>query len=361
MKFQYSPGLFGYGPKGADGSIGLDGLSFYFTDYDPTSDILNIQSAIENDEIMLSQVPPGTKLPGGRTYNTGDIFIAVSGDIYKIDADANTFSEDPSGAMTKADFFDQYNDAETDNGFERYSNYYNASTNYLIDNALMSGISNYSVVPRFIYSIYSKEFTRMEYTNTVKNYYNAFTVYSAGATTETDDHKSIAIVNEADNGVFRIGNLNNSGNLRNVDLILDVSSLIHTRTSENRIGVNTATGTILTNDDIGTNLFFYPNFTESPASFTASDTGSSADISWDLSDFTSEPSIMGTLFFEKDETPSGSFALDESNNQPLMLYNLDSSGTVTISGLSSTTYSYHIVISKNGWEKKSAIKEIAIV
>ena len=44
MKFQYSPGLFGYGTKGTDGSAGLAGLALYFTDF---NGVINYQSQVE--------------------------------------------------------------------------------------------------------------------------------------------------------------------------------------------------------------------------------------------------------------------------------------------------------------------------
>ena len=40
MKFDYSPGLLGYGLKGSDGSLGLSGASVYFTDYYIDDDII---------------------------------------------------------------------------------------------------------------------------------------------------------------------------------------------------------------------------------------------------------------------------------------------------------------------------------
>jgi len=57
MKFQYSPGLLGYGAKGGDGSAGLQGLALYFTDFDPVFDLLRIEDCIENDFVMWSSTP----------------------------------------------------------------------------------------------------------------------------------------------------------------------------------------------------------------------------------------------------------------------------------------------------------------
>ena len=42
MKFEYAPGLPGYGTQGADGSDGLLGVSFYFSEYAGDTDIITI-------------------------------------------------------------------------------------------------------------------------------------------------------------------------------------------------------------------------------------------------------------------------------------------------------------------------------
>jgi len=358
MKFEYSPGLFGYGAKGTDGSAGISGLSLYFTDYNAITDIIRIQSAIENDEVLISTVAPETKLPGGRSYITGDLFVIPNGTIYQINAETNTYTE-TDGNLSKADYFDQYFYVETDNGYIRYHNIYNASTNYIIDNVMTStpGI-NYTLYPGSIYNIDPKEFARIEYTNIINASSNAFSVYSSGATTVTDDKKSIAIIRDVDTNTFKIGNLDKDDNLRSVNLILDVSLLIHTKdVCSNYFSHDTPSGEILTNNEIYTNLLFDPNFTSSPASFKATPTFDSIIIEWWLSHFTLESSIIGTLYFMKAQDPSGSYYIDSSIVNPLVLYDLDVSGTVTISDLPlGATYQYYLTICKDGWERMSAIK-----
>ena len=84
MKFQYSPGQIGYGTQGADGSIGLTGNAIYFTDRNPGSDFIRMRSLIENNEILWASAVPGTKLPNGRTYSSGDIIIDYRGFVHQI-------------------------------------------------------------------------------------------------------------------------------------------------------------------------------------------------------------------------------------------------------------------------------------
>jgi hypothetical protein len=63
MNFSYSPGLFGYGVKGADGSAGIQGMGIYYTDYDLILDIDIITNRIQNNESLFSIDPAGTSLP----------------------------------------------------------------------------------------------------------------------------------------------------------------------------------------------------------------------------------------------------------------------------------------------------------
>jgi len=360
MKFQYSPGLFGYGPQGADGSEGILGAAFYFTDYNPISDFLRINSAIENDEVLLSKVLSGTKLPNGRTYNTGDLVMAVNGDVYEIDAETNELGDMPIGSLSKVDFFDKYHEIYTDNEYERWANYYNASTNYIIDNVMSTtpGII-YTTYPSNIYGIQPKNFARIEYTNVINSSYNSFSVYSSGENFLSDDNKAIAIVKSSYDRLFRIGNLDDDANIRNVSLILDVSSLIHTKETGNTFSIDASLGNILTNKEISTNILFDPVLIRTPTSFKAITGATDVSIEWNLSDFTSDTDITASLFFYKKQDPSGSYNISNDTVNPLMLYDLDSSGTVNFSGLTlGLTYQYYIVIDKDGWERMSSIKNV---
>ena len=126
MNFQYSPGILGYGAKGQDGSAGIDGLALYFTDYDPIANILNIESAIANDEDLWSSAPAGTKVPGGRKYQNGDLFVDSRGFIYEINADIDEYDRAP-GALNKSQFFQSRWNVISDTGFQRFHNVIDAS------------------------------------------------------------------------------------------------------------------------------------------------------------------------------------------------------------------------------------------
>ena len=120
MKFQYSPGLLGYGPTGSNGTDGFQGMSLYFTDYDTIFNKSTIETAIENNYTLWSNALPNTTLPADRVYITGDLFVNSRGIVYEIDASANTFSE-TDGQLSKSDYFTT-NLIRTDDGVERWFN-----------------------------------------------------------------------------------------------------------------------------------------------------------------------------------------------------------------------------------------------
>ena len=344
MKFQYSPGLFGYGAKGGDGSAGLQGMALYFTDFDPVFDLLRIEDCIRNDYVLWSSAP-GVKLAGGRTYQSGDMFVSPRGFVFEIDASEDEFS-DTGAAIAKSEFF-KLNGPDGIGGYQRYSNIYGASTNFLIDNNLSSE-SNY-LIPNDIYVVSLKDFVRIEYTDT-----SAFTLFSSAEQDGLDEHKALAIIQT--NEGFRIGNLND-GEIRNTNLTLDVSLLLVKREDSNRFKQNTPSGTILTNAEKNTNIIFDPNFDDQPGSFILSPAGEYAFLRWNLEDFTPgyyDPSIKGTIVFNKKQAASGTWTINASIFKPLIIHDVDPSGYVIINDLSiGTTYEYYMILKKDGWERQS--------
>ncbi len=250
----------------------------------------------------------------------------------------------------------------TDNGFDRFFNS-NISPKYIIDNVYTeAGAINYTESPLNIYGIGPKNFTRIEYTNVVYNIglnrYNPFTVYSSGEIAGSDDEKSIAIVRDASHNSFRIGNLDDAENLRNVNLIFDVSSLIHTKQPGNYFNENTPPGSVLTNYEINANSLFDPNFNGNPDSFVGNMVSTTATVSWNLLHFTGDPLVSGDLYFYERLNP-GTFRIDSSAARPLIFSNIAASGTVNITGLSSTkVYETYIKLNKNGWTRNSDIKAV---
>jgi len=360
-KFSFSPGLLGYGAKGADGSAGLSGLAIYFTDFNPLSDIIPVRSAIGNNEVLWSTSIPGTKLPGGRNYLADDLIIDPRGFIYKIISPSSGDYINTGMSLNKSVFFQGNSPLiVSDNGYIRYFNKA-GSEKFIIDNIFsdVPGI-NYSLYPSSIYGIYPKNFARIEYSNANNGgLFNGFSVYSSGENIITDDRKSLAIVQKKSLPEFHIGNLDNNNFIRDVDLILDAFSLRYTRESGNRFRNNTPSGTLLTNAEKNTNVLFNNIFNSVPSSFIGTTAPSHVTLDWVLSDFANDPSITGILYFYKKENAFGSFTMDPSILRPLAFHNVGSSGSVIISGLTlGQTYEYFMNICKDGWERNSAIRQI---
>jgi hypothetical protein len=167
-----------------------------------------------------------------------------------------------------------------------------------------------------------------------------------------DDHKSFAIVRELSGNTFRIGNINESNSVRQSNICFDVSSL---KKNSVLIGVNTPTGEILSNSEIRSNSLFRNIFNPAPNSFIASSSTTDASIAWILSDFTTDPCIYADLYlYEKSP-------VDIESNRIKVFHNLDSSGYVNLSNVVlDTVYGYYISINKDGWIRKSLVKEVKI-
>jgi hypothetical protein len=358
-KFKYAPGRPGFGTKGEKGSDGKQGLAMYFTDLNPNSQKYIIELRIQNNESLWST--GYTPLPNERVYVTGDLFFDSEGLAYEINAEEYTF-EYKFASLNMGGFFIPLGISSSD-GFQRYFNS-NTSLKYLIDNVYtVSGAIDYTDVPESIYGLEPKNFARIEYTNIKPiGTYNPFTVYSSGEVVGADDHKSIAIVYDETNNTFRIGNLNNTGNLRNTNLIFDVSSLKIKKEAGNYFNENTPVGTILTNYEINSNTLFDPNFISLPTSFVGAFINpTSCYVKWTLSDFVNDPNITGDLYFFEKVTASGSFSLDASRLRPLIFTNVSNTtdSSVIITGISSSKiYSYYMKLNKNGWSRNSEAQNL---
>jgi hypothetical protein len=358
-KFKYAPGKPGFGTKGDDGSVGLQGLAMYFTDIDPVSGKNTINLRISSNLDLWTS--SGNFLPGGRIYVTGDLFFDTDGKAYEINAETDTFVS-MGGSLNMGGFFVPLG-ISTDNGFQRYFNS-NNSPKYIIDNVYtQNGAINYTESPLTIYGIEPKNFARIEYNNVVftvgSNRYNPFTVYSATPNGIVDDSQSIAIVRDASHNSFRIGNLDDTGVIRNVNLIFDVSSLIHTKQPGNYFNANTPRGSVLTNYEINANTLFDPNFNRNPASFFVNMSIMDASISWNLLDFTNDPTVTGDIYFFENLAPftTNTFSINSMVPRPLIFSNVGASGKISITGFSTTkTYGYYMKLTKNGWTRNSDIK-----
>lgn len=357
-KFKYAPGRPGVGTKGNKGEDGKQGLGMYFTNLNPNSQSSIINTRIRDDRDLWAGPSGGASLPDNRVYLTGDLFFDQEGLAYEINAETNTF-EYKFASLNMGGFFLPLGISSSD-GFQRYFNS-NASPKFLIDNVYtLSGAIDYTDAPERIYNIEPKDFTRIEYTN-IKvgtGNYNPFTVYSS-AETISENHKALAIVYDEANLAFRIGNLDDAGNIRNTNLKFDVSALIHSKNSGGRFSLNTPEGAILTNYEINANPLFDPNFNSDPDSFSVTYQTLTSDISinWVLLDFV--PSYdSASLHVAVNKKPyGGSYSFDASAFRELVFTDLPATGSLLVTNCPSiNVYSCFIKITKNGWTRNSVTK-----
>ena len=356
-KFKYAPGKPGFGTKGDVGIDGNQGLAMYFTDFNPATQSSAINALIQNNQALWTG--PATPLPGGRVYVTGDLFFDSNGKVYEIDASSNTFTS-VLGTLNMGGFFVPLGVSSSD-GFQRYFNT-NSGEKIIIDNVYtISGAIDYTQVPSSIYGIVPVNFARIEYTDIKPGagVYNAFSVYSSGQTAGADDNKALAIVYDEATKTFRIGNLDNTGNVRNTNLTFDVSLLKHSKDSGGYFSVNTPQGAILTNYEMAANSLFNPNFNSAPSSFFANMGPTDVSLNWNLLDFTNDPLVTGDLYFYERFVPYNGriFNTTDVSVRPLIFSNVEPTGKIRVTGISSAkAYSYYMKLYKNGWTRNSDVK-----
>jgi hypothetical protein len=352
-KFQYAPGRPGFGTRGDDGSAGLAGLGIYFTDFDARTQTATINTAIMGNIILCaSTVGSSEVLPEGRSYNTGDLFIDLNGGVYEILDPCTGEFVYKYASLSTAGYFTS---AEVMSDTFKYNRYFNNNdvAKYLIDNVYSTGEINYYSTPSKIYGTEPKNYARIEFSNVLIGVYNPFTVYSSGE----DDKQSIAIVREASANIFRIGNLDDNGNLRDTHLIFDVSSLKVNRDDPGgRFTTNTADGTILTNYEINANSLFNGVFERNPSSFTSIAGHTSASITWDKLEFTPDADVIADLYLYKDVSNLSSInvTVNSSTFRPFVYHNCAEYAELTVNGLEQLTpYKYYMSFNKNGWIRNS--------
>jgi hypothetical protein len=357
-KFKYAPGKPGFGSKGSDGSAGQQGLSMYFTNYDPINSAPLINAAIANNtSLWIASVA----LPDGRAYNTGDLFVDKTGRIYEINAETDTF-KDTLATLNISGYFTSAEVSSSD-GFQRYYNT-NITPKYIIDNVYSDSAIAYYEVPYDIYGIMPLEFTRIEYSNVALGNYNPFTVYSSGIPEDADPNaEAIAIVRDWNTNTFRIGNLDTDSNLRNVNLAFDVASLRQEKQASNVFRLNTPVGEVLTNYEINANALFDGVFTSSPVSFNAGYSSTDISIYWNLFDFTPDADVTADLYVYKDVVTNGvtfNLTTDASQFWPYIFRDIEKVGGINLTGIDENTYfKYYINFYKNGWERRSILKSVA--
>jgi len=364
-KFKYAPGKPGYGTKGDRGEDGRQGLAMYFTSLNPNTQTTIINNKIANN---LTLWPADEPLPDGRVYVTGDLFFDSDGLAYEINAETDTYQY-KFASLNMGGFFVPLG-KDTSNGFERYFNS-NSSPKFIIDNVYtVSGAIDYTAVPENIYDVQPKNFARIEYTNIKSDAalkYNAFTVYTSGENAPQDNHKALAIVYNEVEKAFHIGNLDNTGLLRNTNLIFDVSLLRQKKElGKNTFTQDTCVGAILTNYEIKANSIFDPNFQSSPTSFYGTMGTTNCSINWNLSDFVNgATNVYGDLYFYENNYPYNGKTFSFINDvslRPLIFSNVSSTpgSYVTITGLSpAKTYAYYMKLyTDTGWTRNSEVQNL---
>jgi len=226
MKFDYAPGLPGYGTKGIDGSAGLLGLGLYFAEYDGTTDTTILTSKITNNKLLsVSDVT----LPGypKRIYQTGDYFVDKNGRVYKIDLSlSNKYVYTSTRLDTSAIFSIGPTTSNANVEYTRYSNSYTTDKILLdvVDSA--TAVSNYALAPSSangIYGIGAADFAQVKYVDNSVNSYEPFEIWS-NTNNVANPEKAIALVKEYGGNTWRFGN-SLGGVVRDVSLCLDFKNV----------------------------------------------------------------------------------------------------------------------------------------
>jgi len=353
-KFQYAPGMPGYGTKGNNGTDGSTGLSMYFTNLNGDEDGTTITSRITGNIILWTSA---TSLPENRHYQTGDTFVDKQGKVWKIDLNLTSKYAYTGYYLNAAELFDLY-DVPNDIDIIRYSNQY-INTYLIIDSIFSKTVTEYTEYPADVYGIKPVNYGRIEFSNieSENRGYHPFTLFTSGI----DNNNSIALVRDINTKNFRLGNLDASGKTRDTNLILDFYELTVTKDASNYFNTVTTEGTILTNYEMKINNLLDPVFNNNPSTFRFDATGGAVpevSIYWDLYDIAGTydtATIKGDLYLYQNETiKNTTTGFIVANPSSLILRNIDASGVVLITGLTlGKSYHTYIEVIKDGWKRET--------
>jgi len=358
--FKYSPGLIGYGIEGKDGSTGLSGISLMFTDLDTINDVNTITDRISNNKLLWSSSL--SLLPNGRKYQTGDLFIDRTGEVYEIDLSNILKFVTTNVNLSTSKYFAKSLGNKTYNLQERYSNIYDR---YLIDSINTENPVDYSLLISKIYNIYPIHYTTIQYSDIDFQSYIPFSLYNSS---NTSDNMSLSIVKESGNSIFHIGNTyNDQITARDVSLIIDVKKLRINKYTNNYFSETTEDETVLTNHEINSNNLFDIVFDTSPNTFIVSAPSStSVDVSWnkyELIGTSDEDAVNNTIvnlyFYEVSTYNSLNYSFNNTKMPRCVLNNIDVSGKVTFSNLTADkTYHTYLEADCNGWVRKTLVRPV---
>ncbi|MFW6377191.1 MAG: hypothetical protein ACOCZ5_00960 [bacterium] len=219
-KFNYAPGIPGYGTEGDDGSAGLSGLSIFISTYSAQTEAPTIGKRISNNQYLNATKE---KLPDGREYKNGDFFIDSESIIYVIDfSEGNNFRTTDqkftasstvfASAPLSGDYFDirYINDWNGENDDNKKAVDFVASVN---DN-----LGDYANDIDNMYGIEAVEYPHIFYSDLDpedQDKYHPFIVYTTG----TSNNRAVALLSEIKDGGdnesdWHFGNIKNEEDLR---------------------------------------------------------------------------------------------------------------------------------------------------
>jgi hypothetical protein len=216
MKFNYAAGIPGYGTPGTDGSMGLTGLATYFSSYDGTTDSITLKSKIINNKMFFSS---NDVLPGGRSYQTGDIFIDKNAKVFEIDFTQPNLYKDTGIILNTSGYFTSLKNSPTYT-FNRLSNFY-ATNSALIDIVYSTTVGDYTTYPTSIYNIATADFAQVKYVDKIIAGKYPFTTWTIGSPLNDD---AISLIREQSKNRWHLGN-SDSSIQKNVTLVLDFSDV----------------------------------------------------------------------------------------------------------------------------------------
>jgi hypothetical protein len=221
-KFEFAPGLPGYGTRGVDGSSGFPGISMYFSAYDG-DDSISIKSKILDNKVLFPNIDEPLGLDGPiRTFQDGDQFVDRNGRIYLIDFSHTNLYYATGQNINTAGFFAKGSLTGLPT-YERWSNDYTITKSLVDIVYVATPISDYAN-PEDLYGIGAKDYAQIKHVNNPKSGYHPYTIWTNTNSPVAND-MAIALVKEDGNNVWRWGNLDSVGAQRDVSLHLDFGDI----------------------------------------------------------------------------------------------------------------------------------------
>ena len=220
-KFEYAPGLPGYGVKGSDGSMGLNGVAMYFTDYDGITDKSSIKNRISNNQSLISTSADDLPDYPTRKYQSGDLIIDKNGKVYEIDlSSVDLYSYTNASLALNTLFVDS--GITTNHSYERYANDY-LTNKFIVDSVYASaGTGDYTLIPNSMYNVSTKNFAQINYNNLLGDNgdYYPFKIFTVG----TDNDSAVGLLREKNDNVWHFGNTDGT-DVRDVEMHLDFATV----------------------------------------------------------------------------------------------------------------------------------------